>query len=264
MRITKAIQSEVIKLKYPPILWLMGFVIAVTLAVVFVAHYLGIHTAIRLGVNPWFRLSATGQAIFFMFVGTPFLILLISAILYIEHQNWGFKQLYTLPSKRGQLVSYKIVAIFLCLLLVLFILIIGLIVVGYSLNMIYPETGFVYYKLPLLEMLSACGGYIVSVLGIIGIQFFLSTRFKGFLVPASIGLLAYIVGFILATVNGSIKLPLYYPYCYPIIANENKDFGLSTFEIRGFGVLNEIQLYSIIIFFAFVLLSFYSERRRGV
>ena len=261
MKLSKAIQSEFIKLRYPPILWLTGFVITITMFIIFIAHYLDIHNAIRLGVNPWFRINNTGQAIFAMFIGTPFVILLISAILSIEHQNFGFKQLYTLPKRRQNIVLYKLMIILLYLLLILFVLIIGLIAIGILLNIIFPETGFSYYKIPLTGMLFSSGEYLVSVLGIIGIQFFLSIRFKGLIVPASIGILAYTIGFILTSLNNSLSL--YFPYCYTIIVKEDSPFGTSSFEIKQFAFLNEVHLYSIIVFFSFILLSLITERSRN-
>ena len=230
--------------------------------IIFTAHYLDIHNAIRLGVNPWLRVNYTGQAIFAMFIGTPFVILLISAILSMEHQNLGFKQLYTLPNRRQNIVLYKLMIILLYLLLILSVLIIGLIAIGILLNMIFPETGFTYYKIPLIDMILSSGEYLVSVLGIIGIQFFLSIRFKGLIVPASIGILAYTIGFILTTLNN--LLSLYFPYSYTIIVNENSPFGISSFEIKQFAFLNEVHIYSIIFFLAFIILSLFTERNRNI
>lgn len=262
MHLVKAIRSELIKLKYPPLLWLIGFVTITTLAIVFSAHYIDIHNSVRLGVNPWIRVSATGLALFSMFVGTPFVILLISALLFIEHQNLGFKQLYTLPKRREVLISYKLIAIFLTLIFTLLLLAIGLIAIGYLLYVIYPETEFTYYKLPLLAMLKGSGGYIISTLGIIGVQYFLAIRFKGFLVPASFGILAYIIGFILASIGNT--LAFFSPYSYTMIATDNDQFGLSSYEIKQFGIFNEVQLYSLIFFFTFILMSFYLERNRNI
>ena len=262
MKLSRSIQSEFIKLKYPPILWLTGFALVATLLIIFTAHSIDIHNAIRLGINPWLRINNTGQAIFAMFIGTPFIILFISALLFIEHQNWGFKQFYTLPRKRQGLVLYKLLAIFLWLILVLIVLIIGLVIVGVVLNILYPEIGFNYHKVPLMSMFRSSTEYIISVLGILGIQFFLSIRFKGFLVSASFGILAYVIGFILSSVNNS--LALCFPYCYTMIAKENSPFEISSIELKQYGFLNEVQLYSIIVFLVFVALSLYTERNRNI
>jgi len=262
LKIAKAIHSELIKLKYPPILWLVVFVVAITLVIVFTAYYIDIHKSVRLGVNPWIRVNTAGQTIFAMFVGTPFVILLISAILFIEHQNLGFKQLYALPKRREILLLYKLLAIFLCLLTTIALLIFGLIIIGYSLNVIYPETEFTFYKMPLLALLKSFGSYIISALGIIGIQYFLSVRFKGFLAPASFGILAYVVGFIITSIDNVIAL--YFPYCYTMIAKENDLFKLSSFDVKQYGILNEIELYSIIVFLTFILLTLYTERKRSI
>jgi len=258
----KAIQSELIKLKYPPILWLIVFVIFTTLIIVFSAHYLGIHTAIRLGVNPWLNINSTGQAIFSMFIGTPFVILLISTAIFIENQNQGFKQLYTLPKGRASLTAYKLITIFLILFFTLLFLIIGLIATGYFLNIIYPETEFTYYKLPFFIMIKTSVDYIISTLGVIGIQYFLSIRFRGFLVSASFGILAYILSFILVSVSSS--LALYLPYSYSMITMDNGAFNLSSIEIDQYGILNEVQLYSILAFIILIFMSLYLEKNRNI
>ncbi len=262
MSTIKSIQSELLKLKYPPILWLAGFIILMMLIIVFSAHYLDIHNTAKLGLNPWTRLYKAGQAIFAIFLSVPFIVLLISAALSVEHQNHGFKQLYALPKRRELLLSYKLIALLCVLVTTTIFLALGSIVVGYLLNSILPELEFTYYKLPFLVILKSYAYIMVSLLGVIGIQYFLSLRFKGFLVPASIGVLAYVVGLILTTTP--TKLSLYFPYSYPIISRNQQMFDTTFLEIDQLAFLNSVELSSIAVFIFFVLLSLYTERRRNI
>jgi len=258
----KAIQSELIKLRYPPVFWLIGFTVLITLTIVFAAHYLNINEIITLGKNPWVGLNNIGQSIFSIFISIPLIILFISSAIFLEYKNNGFKQAYALPKNRVWIVIYKLIAMIMCILGTLLLLGAGMITIGYLLNFIYPESEFSYYTIPGFDMIRSLGYGFISYLGVIGIQFFLSLRFKSFLAPASFGILAYVVGLILSSINHSLSL--YFPYCYPTIARENSMLDNSELIIRDYGIFNEVELYSIGLFLIFIFLSFYLERNRNI
>lgn len=258
----KTVQAELLKLKYPPILWLVGFVLFSIFVIVVSAYIIDIHNTVSLGINPWIRLNASIRAMFSIFIGVPFIVLFISAALNIEHQNHGFKQLYALPIRRESLILIKLVGLILCLLGVVLLLILGNITIGYVLNFLYPETEFSYFDLPILSMVKSYTYVMISLLGIIGIQFYLSLRFRGFLVPASIGILAYVFGIILSSINN--KSSIYFPYCHPTIARKSGVFNTESLNIDQLVILNKVEIYSIIAFVVFLGLSLYSERVRNV
>lgn len=262
MTTIKTIHSELIKLKYPPILWLGAFFLISILTLVFSGYYIDVNQTVQLGVNPWNRLNVSTRAIFTIFMGIPFIVLLISAALNIEHQNHGFKQLYALPKSRGALLLSKLTALLLSFLFVTCLLILGNILIGYILNFIYPETEFSYFELPLLSLIKSYLYVLISFLGVIGIQFFLSLRFKGFLVPASIGILAYILGVILSSINH--KFSVYFPYCHSTVARKNGIFDMETLGVDQHAILNQVEIYSIIIFVICILFSVYLERKRNI
>lgn len=262
MNTISAIRSELIKLKYPPILWLSGFVCFLTLVIIFTAHYIDINNAITLGRNPWHKLNRGAQAIFSIFIAIPFIALIISSAIFLEYKNNGFKQLYTLPKNRIHILLYKLAAILLTIIATMFILSFGVILIGYILNLIYPETEFSYFSLPLAKLILSFVYIFISCLGIIGIQFFLSLKFKSFLVSASFGILAFVVGLILSTSNNVIAR--FFPYCYPIMCRDANVFDSSQLDIREFGFLNEIEIYSIIVFVIFILLSLFLERKKNI
>ena len=261
MTVVKSIYSEVLKLKYPPIIWMVTFIIGIALAIVFSAHYIDINRAILMGRNPWIRLNGSIGAVFSIFIGVPFLVLLISSAIHVEHQNHGFKQLYTLPKNRMVLILYKLFALLLILFLTILILVLGQILTGYLLNVIYPETEFSYFKIPLFSMLKSYAYIAISFLGVIGIQFFLSLRFKGFLLPASIGIIAYIIGLILSSISNTMSIC--FPYCYPAIARSQNMFDTSALNIDQSVILNKVEVCSIVIFIVFVIICLITERRKN-
>lgn len=262
MTLIKSIHSELIKLKYPPILWLIGFVLFVCIAILFSAHYIDVQKTAMLGRNPWIKLDLAGQAVFSIFISIPFIVLFFSAAFHIEHNNRGFKQLYTFPQHRATLLLHKLATFLMTLFVAICILIIGTIGVGYFINAIYPETEFIYFEIPFFSMVKSYAYILISLLGVIGIQFFLSLRFKGFLVPASIGILGYVFGLIVSSVNNVSSL--YFPYCYPIVSREKGMMDTSELNIDQSAILNNVELYSIAIFIIFVMLSLFSEHRRNI
>ncbi|MDA8693419.1 ABC transporter permease [Saprospiraceae bacterium] len=262
MSTIKSLKSEFLKLKYPPILWLIGFILLSTLAIVFSAYIIDINKTVLLGVNPWIKLNASIRAIFSTFIGIPFVVLFISAALNIEHQNHGFKQLYTLPQRRSILIIYKLAALIFSFIAVIILMILGNILIGYILSWLYPETEFLYYDLPIISFLKNYWYVLISYLGIIGIQFFLSVRFRGFLVPASIGILAFVFGIILSSLDNALSK--YFPYCYPSISRNNGVFSNDKLNIDQDALINQIELSSIIIFITFLCLSIYSEKTKNV
>ena len=262
MTLYNSIRAEILKLRYPPIVWLTGFIICIVLAIVFTGYYIDVNRAILLGRNPWNRLNGSIEAVFSLFIAVPFVVFLISSAVHIENQNHGFKQLYALPQSRTALLLNKLMSLLLFVLFSVLILLFGQILIGYTLNVIYPESEFVYFEFPLQKMLLAYFQIVISLLGIIGIQFFLSFRFRGFLLPASIGIIGYIIGSILSSLNTPISF--FFPFCYPGIARNREMFDSSTLNIDQVSILNKIEGYSILVFVLFIGLTIFFEKRKRI
>jgi len=262
MNIIQSIHSELIKLKYAPIYWLIGFICFCCLAIIFTAHIVDINNAVSLGANPWHKMMHVYTGIMAIFISSPFIILLIGAALYIENQSRGWKQVYTIPKSRRYLLLSKLTAILLTILSGMLVLIPLLVVMGYIIGMMFPEYEFSYYAPPFLELLKSILLIFISLLGIIGIQFFLCLKFKGFLVPASFGILAFICGLILSTTNKSIVL--LFPYGYPMIARDQGMFKVDKVGIEDLGPFTNVELYSIITFLIFILFSLIMETRKNI
>lgn len=255
-------RSEFIKLKYPPIIWLSCIILLITISIIFSAHYLDVHNAVSLGRNPWERLFKSGIAIYRLFISVPFIVLFVSTAIYLERSNNGFKQLFTLPYSRSRLLIDKLLAILFCISILLLSLVLGLMVCGAIINIIYPEYEFNYYPLPIIDLIRSTCLTFISLLGIIGIQFFLSLRFKGFLLPTSLGILSYVISLILSSVNSRISL--YFPYCYPTISRENGMLNNHLLGIQESHFLNHIEISSFIVFLLFATLGIVLERKRNL
>lgn len=261
MTFLRYISAEFIKLRYLPIMWLSAVVVFAVMLIVFSAHFIDVNS-IRFDVDPWRRTLVACRGIFSVFMAIPFIVLLVSAALYVEHQSNAWKYQYTVPIDRMVIVISKLVTILLWVIATIFLLTLGLIMVGYILDAFLPEYEFAYYKIPYWIFVERLSHNFISLLGVIGIQYFLSYRFRGFLLPASIGIVAFLCGLILGTTNNTAAL--FYPYSYPIIVDDMGMFKLDKVGIVEYGVLNNVELYSIIVFLLFVVMTGVIEQRRNI
>ena len=262
MIVLQWIQAEFIKLKYPPILWLCGSVLLAVFGIVFAAHILDINTVAALGINPWKRIGMAGRGIFVIFMSIPFIALLVSAAVYIEQQSNAWKYQYTIPRRRAIPFYTKLIVLQLCILLMLFFLCLGLLLSGYVLAFFLPELEFHYYTPPFLEFPATLWHAYLALMGVLGIQYFLSYRFEGFLIPATIGIIGFIIAFILSTMNS--PLAIYFPYCYPFIVQDYDMFLMDKTGVVDYGWINTAQIYSLGCFAFFVLLGHLIEVRKNV
>ncbi len=262
MRFFQSIQAELTKLKYLPILSLVCFALFSVLGIVLVAHYMDVNNIAVLDKNPWLKVWNAGVGMFSVFIANPFVIMLISAAVFIEFQSNTWKYLYTTPLSRTHLFYSKLAAIIFFIAATLITLSIGLIMCGYALNFIFPEIEFSYHTPPVFELLKSFTHTIISLLGVIGIHYFLSHRFKGFLIPSSFGIIAFIVAIIIGAMNK--PLALYYPYAYPIVSQEHNMFRTDAVGIIDYGWINNVELFSIICFFFFIVLANVLEVRKQI
>jgi len=215
-----------------------------------------------LGENPWNKLFFANNAMFSTFMATPFVVLFISAVVFIEHQSNAWKFQYTSPVSRISIVLSKLITFTLSMMAFFLVLSIMTIVVGYLLDFFLPELEFSFNRIGLFSYYKASVHLFISLLGIIAIQFFLSYQFKGFLVPASFGILSFILGLILGTVNNPAAK--FFPYSFPLVSKDVGMFNNDGLNIIDYGFINSIQLSSIIFFLIFTILLLIFESRKNI
>jgi len=258
----KYIQAEFIKLRYPPILWLIGATVFSITVLIYFAHYNDVESVAAIGKNPWNKLWDASIGIFSIFMKVPFLVLLISAAIFIESHNNTWKYQYCAPVKRTTILAVKLISILLIIIFTYALLAIGTFCVAYILNFILPETEFSYYSIHFSSYSTKALYTLLNSLGIIGIQFFLSIRFKGFLVPAVIGIVAFIIGLIVGITNTPVSH--YFPYAYTLIGQDFNMFTIDNIGIKDWGWINSVQVYSLITFTIFTSLGIFLEHKKSV
>ena len=211
----KSISAEILKLKSSKISWTLFVCAILTVAFVFIGHLLDVNNIIRLNVNPWVRYANASLTIYSLFILSAIVVLITSFVANIENKSNGWKLVYTMPVSRWSIYSSKFIVLVLLLIFNLLLLYLTIWISGFILAFILPEYEFSFYQPEWSDVFARSIHAIISVLGVIGIQYFLTIRFRNFLVPLGVGIFGLIFGFILSTID--IKFILYCPYSLSLI-----------------------------------------------
>ena len=146
MSFVKSISSELTKLKYAPILWLVTISLVSVSVIVFMSNYMDVNSVVKMGQSPWSRNLMAGHAIFSIFILIPFCVMFISTAVFVENHASGWKFIYTAPKFRTYIFYSKLVTILVSIFFLL-LLMQGLIVSTlYILDFIMPEFEFRYFQ----------------------------------------------------------------------------------------------------------------------
>lgn len=258
----RSLSAEILKLKSSRIGWVLIVCALLTILFVFIGHLLDVHNIIRLNENPWSRYANATLTIYALFVITTLAVLVTSFIGNIEHKSNGWKFVYTMPVTRFSIYSAKPLLILLLLLFNFLLLVLCIWISGYLVNTILPEYEFDYFKAPWLAIFQKGLHAIISVLGVLGIQYFLTIRFKNFLVPLGVGIFGMIFGFILTSIN--TKFILFCPYSYPMIAQDLRAFPTDFRSFPFDGWLSNVEYLSISVFIICFIVGYLLERKRPI
>ncbi|KKI91553.1 hypothetical protein WQ54_14265 [Bacillus sp. SA1-12] len=164
---------------------------------------------------------------------------IIAMIARIEHSSNGWKQLFALPVKRGQVYVAKLLISFVLIVYSLVLLYLGLAVAGHML-----EIG----PIPYLWMAKRFGMIFLSSLPIIGILFYVSYRFMHVGIPMTLG---GGLAFPAMLVANSETYWIFYPWDYPIVSSLNFVFEIGEKGMIMIGISISIFLLSMLGVFRF-------------
>lgn len=236
------IKNELLKLKHTFAFWLCiigaGFI-----PIIYFVYYLIKHESLipTEGTNPWDKFL-TDQIMSAASLLIPlFIVLITSLIVQIEHKANGLKYLFSQPIPKWSVYFSKL-TIVLCSVLTTYILFFLLmLLMGLSVGAIHSELELLEftpnYEFPIKLLFRS----FIASLSIIGIQFWLSFRFKNFIIPLGIGMVLVISGLIVF----QAKEAQFFPYAYNrlslfSLAEENNAFNW----FPNFSVLSLLYLIS--------------------
>lgn len=243
-------RTELIKTKRSAAFWL-SFLGAGVIPSIFVLMYT---------INPtknynasWDHHFLEGWQAFSAFLQPMFVILICSLIPQIEYKNNTWKQVFASPQSIGNIFFSKYVAIIMMILFLFVMFNTFLIFSAMVPNLFYPKYGFLKNSIDWTTLLRFNVKSFISLLGIVSIQYWLSLRFRNFIVPIGIGLALLIAGLIALQWEHASKIP----YCFPVLTFLN----ISSKRPSSSFLLNH-ELNSIGYFVFFTLLAFLDMKFR--
>jgi len=252
-----SIKNEVVKLKRTFALWL-SIISALFIPVIYFFYYLLKYESLipKDGVNPWNSFISQQINNASPLLIPMFIVLVTSLVVQIEHKALGIKHLFTLPIPKWSVYFGKLIVV-IGLVLFTYILFISLALLGgYIVGGIHKELQFWEFTPDLHRYIKLLFRSFTGVLGIVGLQFWLSFRIKNFIIPVGIGLILFITGLIVFRAEEAI----YFPYAYSM---------LSLFSMRGEDItalvwLPSISIYSLGYFLIFSIIGFLDIRRMNI
>ena len=163
--------------------------------------------------NPWLAyILQHYDGIAFMMLPL-FVIILCSLVTFMEYRQGMWIALFTLPNARSRLYLGKLAFTLLLFVAAHLAFVAGMLLTGVFLGLAVPASGLLQHAPPLGIVLRLAFETVWSILGLLGLHFWLSWRFGHFIVPLTLG----IVGFVGVSIQGPGWWGnAFIPYAYPI------------------------------------------------
>ena len=234
-----SIKNEFIKLKRTFAFWLTIISAILFPILFFIAYFLKHKTNTpEIGINPWEKFMTTQIENSIPFFIPMFIVLITSLIMQIEHKSLGLKHLFALPIPKWSVYFGKLTIVIFAIITTYVYYYIAILLTGALLGLIYPDLAFLNFQPEHLKFIKILFTSFIASLGIIGIQFWLSFRFKNFIVPLGFGMFLAIIGIIISQAPQSI----YFPYSFSVLSVSLVDKMPITFGVSS------VTLFSIICF----------------
>ena len=249
------IKNEFIKLKGTFAFWLT-VISGLVIHVIFFIAYLVKHSELipADGVNPWekFIMNQVKNSIP-LFVPI-FIVLITSLIIQVEHKSSGIKHLFALPIPKWSVYFSKLSIVILTIFVGYIYFYVAIIFFGFLLGMFHSDLGFLDFQPDYMKYIDMLSTSFVASLGIIGIQFWMSFRFKNFIIPLALGMVLVIIGLIASQAPEAI----YFPYSFNILSISLGDKMPFTFGISS------VIVYSVLCFTVTSILGYLDIKRLNI
>lgn len=254
--------AEFFKIKRTPIIWIVLLTGSIVGGFHMLDYNFGAPWNVNLDTNPWTRYLNLSSGMLACFIFTPFIVLLISSIVNIEHKSNTWKYLYSLPLAKGDFHFSKLIVAITLMIITLLIFVAGLFTVAYILHLLHPEYEFNFHQPDLSRLISVLLRLLIAVSAIVGFQYWLSLKFKNYIIPMGIGIGLFIAGIIFSVSNTPYSM--YFPFSYPFLYHDFKMLPVDKVGIESFGWLNNMECYSLLVFLFFIGLSYFESLRKSV
>ncbi|MDF9798678.1 hypothetical protein OKW21_003941 [Catalinimonas alkaloidigena] len=248
-----SLEAEILKAKNSLALWLSFLGTTGIIIAFFFILLLGTESFLPSGQEqPWrhfFKIYYEGTA--FMLLPL-FAIITATLVCYIEHSNNTWKHLLISTVPRYSLYLSKLSLTFLIIITAHLYFIILMLISGGILGFIRPELQLFDAPPDFIFLFKLAIKTLLSVSGMLAIQFWVSMRFKNFIVALGVG----VIGFVLSSLLiDSWYYVIFIPYTYPLLYLRE-----AFLEIW----LSRVEIFSIAFFLLYTLLGLFDFQKMTI
>lgn len=249
-------KAEIIKTKRSASFWLC-LIGSIVIPLIFFLTYIlkPERNYARMEQMPWEIHFSQGWQAFNAFLLPMFVILVCSLIPQLEYKNNAWKQVFSSPQTVGNIFFSKYLTIILMILFLFLMFNIFMIIGAVIPNFAYSKFTFLSKPIDWAYLLRLNIKTFVSLLAIISIQYWLSLRFRNFIVPIGIGLALLVTSLIIIQFRWEHIYKV--PYSFPMLTL--MEFKLK--DMHGPLLLNH-EWNSIGYFIFFTMMAFLDMRYR--
>ncbi|NVK52782.1 MAG: ABC transporter permease [Flavobacteriaceae bacterium] len=253
---TTSTVNEFQKLKRTFAFWLT-IISALFIPIIYLLYYLIKYKQLipTEGVNPWDKFIVEQIRAAVPLLVPMFIVLVTSLIVQIEHKSSGLKHLFALPIPKWSIYFGKLTAVVCTIIIAYTLFFIFMVSVGYIVGMIHEELKFVSFTPNYFENIKLLFRSFIAILGIVGLQFWLSFRMKNFIIPLGIGTVLIVTGLIVYRAEEAV----YFPYAYNMLSLFPIDKDLDS--LIWFPT---VSIYSLGYFLLFSLIGYIDINRKNI
>lgn len=237
MTFVSAIQSEILKTKRTASFWLSLIGAGFIPAIIFLVYILNPEESVPGLKNvPWKNHFHIGWQISSLLL--PMYVILISTLIpQIEYRNHTWKQVFSSPQSTTEIYLAKFTTVHLMIISCLVLFNAMMILSAVGANLLNDQYSFFKSRIDWPEHLAMNLKTYIAIMAISAVQYWLSVRFKSFIVPIGIGL-ALLLGSIIATNLGwphVAKIPHAHSLLTYMYTKKNGAFPLANHEWNALG-----------------------------
>ncbi|GLR20186.1 ABC transporter permease [Portibacter lacus] len=248
-----SLKNELIKLRRTLAFWLT-IISGLLFPILFFIAYSIKPLILDKGVNPWEKFMTLQIENSIPFFIPMFIVLIASLIMQIEHKSLGIKHLFSLPIPKWSVYFGKLSIVILAIISTYVYYFLAILISAEVLGLINPDLTFLEFRPDFLKYIKLLTSTFIACLGIVGIQFWLSFRFKNFIISLGMGMFLAIVGIIVSQAEQSI----YFPYSFSVLSVSLGDKMPMIFGISA------VAVYSLGCFIVTILLGYLDIRRMNI
>ena len=164
--------------------------------------------------NPWIEHFINGFQSGAAFLLPMFIILITSLVTQIETSNNAWKQVFTSPVSITSVILAKFIMVQLIIISCFILFDLYMAITAVTANLIIPGYNFFSTHADLNAIFMYSLKIYLATLGISAIQFWISLRFKNYILPLGIGMALLITGMIVLR----WEYIYLFPYAYPLLS----------------------------------------------